>query len=212
MRPLYPSVVAILGSLGLGCAESAPPPAQAPSTTEGFTTNETATKDRWGTFHSRRFNLVLRLPGGSEWRVDDRSRPELVAIHSASRSRLAAARWTATSLQNRESCLATARERGLAPPASARIVDDSAEVRPSGEDVRSWASIEPGASDAAPVRGYATLVSAQIKKCLVVSYVTEVPSMKDEAELTTRLAVIREGTLARARVEAFDEVPRERPR
>ncbi len=108
--------------------------------------------------------------------------------------------------------MTAARQRGLAPPASARVVDDASELRPTGEDVRSWIALEPGADASGPVRGHATLVGAHLKKCFAVSYVTEVASMKDEAELTTRLAVVREGTLARVRIEPFDDVPRERNR
>ena len=42
-------------------------------------------------YHSRRLALSLPLPDGGAWRIDDHSRPELVATHAPTRSRLVVA-------------------------------------------------------------------------------------------------------------------------
>lgn len=176
----------------------------------GETAEGQESPDRWGVYRSKRFALVLHLPGGSEWRVDDRSRAELVAIHQPTKARLFAARWTEFEQQNHASCEVRARARNLLPPASAVVVDEAAAFRSDGEDEHTWVAIEPGADAAAPLRGHAVAVGAHGKKCWAVHYVTEVPSAKQEDELSTRLARAREGTIARVGVGNLEDVPRER--
>lgn len=166
--------------------------------------------DRWGTFRSKRFNMVLRLPGGSEWRVDDRSHPELVARHTTTPSKIVAERWTEPEPQNRNTCEARARAKGLVPVSPMKVVEESAGLRSDGEDIHVWVAIEPGASEGAPIRGHAVAVGARARKCWAVHYATLVPSAKDDAELGARLALVREGTLARIEIEGLEEVPRER--
>jgi hypothetical protein len=157
--------------------------------------------DKWGTFRSKRFALVLRLPGGSEWRVDDRSQPHLLATHAATGSRVRAERWNEPDIQTRATCEARARLRKLLPPPGAMVVEDAAGVRPNGDDVRIWVALEPGPTAETPIRGHAALVGAQMKKCWAVHYETQVPSAKQDADLSARLAVVREGVLERVTVE-----------
>ena len=147
--------------------------------------------------------------------VDDRSRPELVAIHPPTRSRLVAARWQEVGLQNRATCETLARRRGLIPAAgpATKVVEDSSSMRPDGHDVRIWVTLEAGPTDTSPIRGHAMAVGARVRKCWAVHYVTEVASSKEDVELSTRLARIHEGTLAHVEVEGIEEIPREgRPR
>lgn len=165
---------------------------------------------KWGTFRSRRHGLVLRLPGGSEWRVDDRSTADLVAVHLPTRSKIVAQRWSETALMTRASCEARARDRKLLPPPAAMVVEDVGGIRPGGEDVRIWVALEPGASPEAPIRGHVSLVGAQLKKCWAVHYATEVASAKEDVELSSRLALVREGTIDRVQaVDARNVDPRE---
>lgn len=192
----------------LACGGDSSMPANAPASAASADAGPPV--DRWGTYRSKRFSLVLRLPGGaSEWRVDDRSRAELVAIHTPTRSRLVAARWAEVELQNRSTCETLARRRGLLPPTTLRVVEESAAIRPDGDDVRIWVALEPGPAESAPIRGHAMAVGARARKCWAAHYVTEVASSKDDVELSTRLALVREGTLAHVEVEGIEEIQRE---
>ncbi|MBK6693000.1 MAG: hypothetical protein IPG50_12490 [Myxococcales bacterium] len=170
--------------------------------------------DAWGTFHSTRFGLTLRLPGGREWRIDDRSKAELVALHPTTNAKLVALRWYEADVQTRAGCEAKARDRRLVPPASAVAVDETAGIRPGGDDVRTWVALEPGATPEAPIRGHVTLVAARLKRCVAVHYETTVPSAKHDQELSLRLATLREGTLERLTIDDALEGPvtRERAR
>jgi hypothetical protein len=156
---------------------------------------------RWATYHSKRFAMTLRLPGVGEWRVDDRSKPQLVGLHDPTRSRLVAQRWNENEIQNHTTCEARAKEKGLIPGGTLAVVEDATDLKPSGDDVRIWIALEAGATAEAPIHGHAIAIGAHLKRCWAVHYLTEVASAKHEADLSTRLAAIREGTLARVVVE-----------
>ncbi len=194
---LFVSMV-LAGTIDCGGDPSPPPVDPSKSHNEG---GLEIGPDKWGTFRSRRFALVIRLPGGSEWRIDDRSQPHLLATHAATGSRVRAERWNEPEIQTRATCEAKARLRKLLPPPTAMVVEDVGGVRQNGDDVRVWVALEPGPTAEAPIRGHAALVGAQMKKCWAVHYDTQVPSAKQDAELSARLAVVREGVLERVVVE-----------
>ncbi len=69
-------------------------------------------------FHSQRLALYLPLPDGKAWRIDDHSRPELVATHAPTQSTVRVAVFRTEGLVGRHECEALARDRRLVPPAS----------------------------------------------------------------------------------------------
>lgn len=161
-------------------------------------------------YHSPRFKLSVPLPEGRGWRIDDHSRRELVATHSATRSTLTLYSFAEPELVNRQSCEARARESGLFTLHDPRTVADEVTIGPDAYDTRIWIALEAGASSESPMTGHAFLFGAYIRKCLFVHYATSVPSQRGEPLLTSRLATARLLILAGLRMEPFDQPPKAR--
>jgi hypothetical protein len=149
------------------------------------------------------------LPDGRAWKIDDHHDRALVARHAATRSTLTVMTWGEPELVNRQKCQQRASETGLLALHDAHTIEDSVTVGPDAFDSRVWIALEAGASSDAALMGHALLVGGFIRKCLFVHYVTEVSSEREEALLTSRLAVARLRVLSGIQMEAFDEAPRE---
>jgi hypothetical protein len=201
------SLLVLFGAGLFACGGEPSIPAQGPTAAPA----EAATSSAGGSsvFRSKRFSMVLHLPGGArEWRVDDHSAPEIVATQAPPGARVVAARWAEPELQNRATCEALARRRGLLPPPSLAVVEESTETRADGHDVRVWVAIEPGPTEASPIRGHAMAVGARARWCWAVHYATEVPSAKDASELSSRLARVRQQTLAKVEIDGIEAIER----
>src|SRR5207253_11167008 len=78
----------------------------------------------WGRFHSKRFQLSIPLPDGKTWKIDDHSKPELVATHAPTSSRVTVITTTEEELVNRKHCETRARNLGIVPANELTTVDD----------------------------------------------------------------------------------------
>lgn len=214
MRARLATIAFVASIAGAGCAESPanPPPAsEATAKSAAKVPDYEAERASWGRYHSKRFQLSLPLPSGREWRIDDRSRPNLFAVHEGTSSRLWLTSTQEDELMNRQRCEARAREMGWVP-AGLTTVDEEVAGSPAGYDSRIWIALDTGKPGGA-LEGHVFLFGAFLRKCLLVHMTTSVPSAKDEDVLSSRLAtfrarVVRGIDLDPLRVTDDAEVPR----
>src|SRR5919205_509074 len=74
---------------GAGSGPATATPAQ-PTASEPVATFQGT---KWGTYHSKRFELSLGLPDGAAWKIDDHRSAWLRASHEPTRSSLALRSW-----------------------------------------------------------------------------------------------------------------------
>lgn len=183
--------------------------ASAPASAPSFTTEDAA----WGRFHSKRFGLSLPLPDGHAWKIDDHSRPELVAVHPSTSSRVTLLATNEQDLMNRERCETRARQRGMVN-GDLTTVEDAVTVGPDAYDSRVWVAIG-AARPGGVVEGHVYLFGAFLRRCLLVHVSTEIPSANDGDVLSARLAIARArivGGIALDPMRTTDDatVPREK--
>jgi hypothetical protein len=156
------------------------------------------------------------LPDGHLWKIDDHKGAALVALHLPTRSTLTLQSFTEPEVMNRQKCEARASSMGLFALRDPRTVEDVAIALPDGYDSRVWVALETGSSSRSssgsfsevPLSGHVFLFGAFVRKCLFVHYATEVSSERDEALLTSRLAVARLRIVGGIEIEPFDEPPK----
>ncbi|HEX4449008.1 MAG TPA: hypothetical protein VH044_19845 [Polyangiaceae bacterium] len=163
-------------------------------------------------FHSLRFSLTLPLPDGKAWRIDDHSRPELVATHAPTRSRLVLTVFHADTLVGRTQCEDLARTRKLVPDGDVRAlraVEDQVAITQGTFDTRVEVALQPGSGPDRSLAGHVMAFGGFLRKCYVFIYSTEVDSASDEAALSSRLAFVRARVLGGLELEPFDAVRRD---
>ena len=196
-----------------GCGGSPPalpatPPPPAPAVAVAFAEDPRPL----ARFHSTRLSLSLPLPDGRGWQIDDHSRPELVATHPATRSRVVVAVLRADELVGRTQCETLAHERGLVPSAQLQVLEQEIGITQESFDTRTLVAVDPGGGPGQPLVGHVMAFGGFLRKCYVFDFSTEVDSAANEATLSSRLAYARARILGGLRLEAFDTVTREAPK
>ena len=163
-------------------------------------------------YHSRRLALSLPLPDGLAWRIDDHSRPELVATHAATRSRVVVSVFGTDELVGRAQCEELARARKLLPTDEAhalRTVADEVTMTQGTFDTRVQVALQPGNGPAGAVAGHVLAFGGFLRKCYVFVYSTEVDGAEEEPVLSSRLAYVRARVFGGLELEPFDAVARD---
>jgi hypothetical protein len=163
-------------------------------------------------YRSRRLALSLPLPDGAAWRIDDHSRPELVATHAATHSRIVVAVFVANELVGRTQCEELARARKLVPgddPSTLHTVADEVTMTQGMFDTRVEVALMPGSGPDGAVAGHVLAFGGFLRKCYVFVYSTEVDGAADEAVLSARLAFVRARVFGGLELEAFDAIARD---
>ncbi|HEY8079544.1 MAG TPA: hypothetical protein VIF62_35685 [Labilithrix sp.] len=209
--------VAALATAICACGEPAPapPPKTAMDTTP---TRPPALGDdaSWGKYHSKRFQLTIPLPEGKDWKIDDHSRPALFALHDGVASKLWVELTNEDELVNRKKCEDRARALGWVPPETRlSTVEDEVVTGPELYDSRVWVALDPGRPGGA-IDGHVFLFGGFLRRCLLVHFMTTVPSAHDEDVISTRLAlaetrIVRGIALDPPRTTGDAEVPRDKP-
>jgi hypothetical protein len=162
-------------------------------------------------YHSKRLALSLPLPDGKTWRIDDHSRPELVATHAPTRSRVLVALLRADGLVGRSECEAIARDRKLVPSGELHTLENALDITQQNYDTRIWVAVEPGSGPGSPITGHVMAFGGFLRKCYVFDFSTQVDGVAGEPVLSSRLAFARARILRGLELDAFGEVPREAP-
>jgi hypothetical protein len=160
-------------------------------------------------FHSKRFALSLALPDGHAWRIDDHSRPELVATHAPTRSKIVVLVVRTEELVGRKQCEALARDRKLVPTSELTTIEDADTVTQETFDTRVWVALEAGHGPAAPIVGHVMAFGGFLRKCFVFDYSTSVDGPAEEGVLSARLAFARARILSGLSLDPFLLPPRE---
>jgi len=212
MRPWLLAAVLPLAACGSPPAAPPPPvpsgaapaPAPAPAPLGGLA---------WGTFHSERFELLLPLPDGRAWRIDDHGGPWLSATHPGSESALVVRSWTEDGRVNRQRCEERARLwRTFPDPARAEEVKARSVDAPAGFDTFVSIGVLTGKPDA-PIAGFALAFGGHGHRCFAWAYTTLARGPGAAELLGERLATMVERSLGKVVIESelVPHIPRERP-
>lgn len=206
--------LAFVSALALACGGDRPAEAPQPLDTTPKGAADFPNDDRvHGKFHSTRFALTVPLPDGRAWKIDDHSRPELVATHEKTSSTLTVLTTLENSLVNRQACEKRARDLNWVPK-TLTTVEDETTVGPEAYDSRIWVALE-AKDEKAAVQGHVFVFGAFIRKCLLIHATTRVPSAKDETVLASRLALLRAKIVGGLTFDpprtTDDAVPRDKP-
>ncbi len=195
-----------------GCASPARPSATAAQPASPAAVSFTDDAKALPRYRSRRMELSLPLPDGAAWRIDDHSRPELVATHAPTRSRLVVAVFGADEVVGRAQCEELARSKGLVQEDELRRlrpVEDQVAITQGMFDTRVEVALEPGSGPDRALGGRVMAFGGFLRKCYVFVYSTEVDSASDEAVLSSRLAFVRARVFGGLELEPFDGVSRD---
>jgi hypothetical protein len=162
-------------------------------------------------YHSRRLALSLPLPDGAAWRIDDHSRPELVATHAATQSRIVVAVLRADALVGRSQCEELAHELKLVSSGDVSTLEDEVTTTLSTFDTRIRVALEAGKSADRPLVGHVTAFGGFLRKCIVFEFSTEVDDASNSAVLSSRLAFARARILGGLELDPFGTISRDAP-
>jgi hypothetical protein len=162
-------------------------------------------------YHSSRFSASLPLPDGRAWRIDDHSRPELVATHAPTRSSVLLSVFRADDLVGRAQCELLARVRKLVPNGDLRTLEDDATLTQQTFDTRVWVAVDPGRGPNGTLGGYVMAFGGFLRKCFVFVFSTQVEDASDEPVLSSRLAFARARILGGLELDIFGAIPRDQP-
>jgi hypothetical protein len=204
-------LVACTCAFAVGCAPPQPPPAAAATPAPPRPAAFSDDPRPLPRYHSRRLALSLPLPEGASWRIDDHSRPELVATHAPTRSRVILAVFRTDELVGRAQCEQHARERKLVPGGDLRTLEDDVAITQQTFDTRVWVAVEAGAGPEQPLAGHVMAFGGFLRKCYVFDFSTQVERAGDEAVLSARLAYARARILGGLELDPFGAVPRQSP-
>ncbi len=142
-----------------------------------------------GSFTSKRFEVVIVLPGGHEWLIDDHSRPWLGATHPRTNSGLTFLLFALDTIASPDKCRAASLERFLVNERAMSTITQESTAGPGGYETRLWLALE-ATEPSAPVRGHFFAFGSSLRKCLFLHVVTE--GAPSEIELISdRLAMFR---------------------
>ena len=178
-----------------GCGSAPQPAAEAAPSSSALPSSKTFDGTAWATFHSKRFELSLRLPDGPAWRIDDHRSPWLRATHEGTRSKIVLRSWREDENVTRGACYARARawDPSLPDLDALRLLEDG--VRPlDSQSARVIVGLA-GAADAPSIGGFVLAIVGEVRRCLVVAYETEAKGAAAEGELADRLAIVADRLL-----------------
>jgi hypothetical protein len=196
----------------LGCAAGAGAAAAQPPAPRAASFPDDGNDKPLPRYRSHRLALSLPLPDGAAWRIDDHSRPELIATHGPTRSRLVLAVFPADELVGRGRCEELARAQNLVPvaaPRERRILEDEVAITQETFDTRVEVTLEPGTGADRSLVGSVMAFGGFLRKCYAFVYSTQVDDATDEAVLSSRLALVRTRVLGGLELEAILPAPRD---
>lgn len=142
-------------------------------------------------YHSRRLAVTLALPDGKAWRIDDHSRPELVATHNPTESKVVVAVFHTDEIVGRAQCEALSRSRNLVPAGDLRTLEDKAAFTQDAFDTRVWVAVDAGGGPTGSLVGYVMAFGGLLRKCYAFVFSTQVRDPSEEPVLASRLAFAR---------------------
>jgi hypothetical protein len=207
MRPL------VVLALALVACEPAlpPPPPPPPRPAPGPPPLPAFAPGQEGTFRSKRTPILLPLPEGRAWRIDDHKTPWITATHVATSSTLLVRTWNEEGRASRARCEERAKLWGKLPdPRGAEILQDRAIDAPPGFDTRILVGVVPSKGGGSTT-AFASALGAHAHRCFVWIYETGARGPGAEKVLGERLAAMVESSLSKIAIESAlaPRIPRE---
>ena len=177
------------------CSGTPPPAAEVAPTAPAQPLSKSFEGAAWATFHSKRFELSLRLPDGSAWRIDDHRSPWLRAAHEGTRSKIALRSWREEENVTRSACYARARawDPSLPDLDTARLLDDGVRAV-ANQDARVVVGL--GVAVGTPtIDGFVIAIVGDVRRCFLVAYQTEGVGPAAEGDVADRLVIVADRLL-----------------
>jgi len=195
----------------VSCAASPPPASSGPSGPSPPAAVFPEGPEPLPRYRSKRLALSLPLPQGAAWRIDDHSRPELVAVHPPTHSRVLVAIVRASDLVGRTQCEELALARKLVPESPLQTLDDEIAVTQGTFDTRIRVTLRPSEDKRGPLVGHVMAFGGFLRKCFIFDFSTEVARAADEPALSSRLAFARARILGGLVLDSLATVSRSLP-
>jgi hypothetical protein len=194
-----------LAAVVVACAGAEPMPAAAVEARVPAS-NETPASfqgTKWGTFHSRRFEMSLGLPDGSAWKIDDHRSPWLRATHDATRSALLVRSWSEGDNVTRKGCYARAREwePGLPDLDAEPLIDDRPRPLFGDRDARVAVGVRVRGGAEPVTGGFVVAIAGDIRRCVLVAFQTEAKGASAQDEVADRLVIVTDRLLPSMRLD-----------
>jgi hypothetical protein len=198
----------------ISCAPPPAPPAPSASSFDAAP-RAAATFDDSGAplprYRSKRLGLSLPLPDGRAWRIDDHSRPELVATHAPTHSRVVVAVLRASENVGRTQCEDMAQAAHVVAEDALETLDDETAVTQGAFDTRVRVALRAGSGPRDRIVGHVMAFGGFLHKCYVFDFSTEVDGAAFEPALSARLAFARTRIFGGLELDPLEGVPRAEP-
>jgi hypothetical protein len=191
----------------LGCdPQPAPPPVVPLRPSASAPADDPVDK---GVFVSKRFGLRLPLPGGTAWKIDDRTSRWLDAKQPTESASLLVRLWRDENRMTREKCEATARSlRKLPLREGAELVDSRRIDVPPGFDTQLDVALVDDTKGG--FFGFVLAFGGAGRRCFAYVYATHTSGIGADREVGDRLAKMVEGSLLSLAFESDLDVVLER--
>ncbi len=176
----------------VGCAGAEPEPAAAVLERPPATAAGSFEGTRWGTFHSKRFELSVELPDGAAWKIDDHRSGWLRATHGATRSALLLRSWSEDDNVTRKACYARARqwEGGLPDLDAQPLIEDRVGKLLGDRDARIAVGVVVRGGAEPVTGGFVVAVVGDLRRCVLLAFQTEASGSSAEDAVADRLALV----------------------
>jgi len=202
------AAVVVLGCAGMG---SAPPSEMNPrAASSAELPNGSFQGTRWGTFHSKRFELSMGLPDGSAWKIDDHHSGWLKAAHEPTRSTLVLRIWNEDQVTTRKGCYARGREWEPRLPdlELLPLIDDKMRTLLGYRDARVAVGVTVHGDPQPATGGFVVAIVGDVHRCVVVVYETAVSGAAAQDEVADRLAIVEGRLLPSLKLDSTLTPPR----
>jgi hypothetical protein len=176
-----------------GCGsprEPAKPPPSPPPSPAAETAAPDLASGAVGEYRSDRFDLLLPLPDGARWRIEDARSPWLEGTHKPAAAALLVRVWREPEIMNRARCEAQARLfRSLPDRERAVVIEERRIDVPRGFDTVFQVGVI--ASDREqPITGFVTAFGSRVRRCFAYVLTTSASGKGAEERIAARLASI----------------------
>ena len=168
---------------------------------------------RWGSFHSKRFELSLGLPDGAAWRIDDHRSAWLRATHGPTQSSLLLRSWTEEANVTKKSCYTRAREWDARLPDldTGPLVEDKMRKLLGDRDARVAVGVMVGEGAEPAIGGFVVAIIGDVRRCTLLAFQTQASGPSAQDEVADRLAIVSDRVLPSMKLDQSFTPSREPP-
>jgi hypothetical protein len=168
---------------------------------------------RWGTFHSKRFELSLALPDGAAWKIDDHRSAWLRATHGPTQSSLSFRSWTEEANVTKKACYARARgwDARLPDLDAGPLIEDKMRKLLGDRDARVAVGVMVREGAEPAIGGFVIAIIGDVRRCMLLAFRTEAEGASAQDEVADRLAIVSDRVLPSMKLDQSFTPSREPP-